>query len=93
MDERFLQYSPHAFDRIVGHRVSEDEVEAIVFTPMNRIVSHQRVEHHGYSADGRELIVVTDRSETFVITIIDAERRRRNRRYKEMRRNRRRRPK
>ena len=86
MDEPSLEYSRHAFDRVGGRQVSVDEIEAIVWNPMKRHVSHGTVEHHGYSEDGREIIVVTDRSETYVITVLDKNRRRAHRRDNEARR-------
>jgi hypothetical protein len=70
-------------------RISEDEIEAIVWYPMDRIVTHTAVEHYGFADDGRKLKVVTDRSETYVITITEEERRphkwRRERRPKKWR--------
>ncbi len=91
MEHRSLEYSPHAFGRLHGLHLSKDETEAIVRNPMKRNVSHSAVEHHGCSDEGRELIVVTDRSEPFVITVIDKNRRRETRREKDLRRIRRRR--
>jgi len=67
------------------YRISEDEVEAIVWYPINRIVTHCAVEHYGFTDDGREAKVVTNRRETFVFTITDENRRRKDRRAKERR--------
>ena len=71
--------------------ISEGEVEAIVRYPIHRIASPRAVEHHGFSDDGREVKVVTDRAETYVRTVTEEERRRSGRREKERRRNERRR--
>jgi hypothetical protein len=68
------------------HRISEDEVEAIVWYPIHRIVSHRAVEHYGCTDDGRDAKVVTNRTETFVRTVTWEERRRSGRREKERRR-------
>jgi hypothetical protein len=75
------------------YRISEDEVEAIVWYPIHRIVSHSAVEHVGVTDDGRDAKVVTNRSETYVRTVTLEERRRSGRREKERRRNERRRRK
>ncbi|MBV8298161.1 MAG: DUF4258 domain-containing protein [Candidatus Eremiobacteraeota bacterium] len=91
MDEDPLQYSRHARDRMREDGISEDEVEAIVWYPVRRAVSPLAVEHYGYADDGREFKIVTNRSETIVITVVDEEARRKLRRTKEMRRKQRRR--
>ncbi|HEV2642776.1 MAG TPA: DUF4258 domain-containing protein [Candidatus Elarobacter sp.] len=85
MDERPLRYSAHARERMRRYRISEDEVEAIVWYPIHRIASHCAVEHYGFADDGRKLKVVTNRSETLVRTITDQERRWEHRREKERR--------
>jgi arginyl-tRNA--protein-N-Asp/Glu arginylyltransferase len=66
--------------------LTEDEVEAMVWYPMRRVLSATEVEHYGYADDGREFKVVTDRSETYVVTITEEQRRRKFRREKAMRR-------
>ena len=70
---------------MVLRRISEDEVEAIVWYPIRRVVSRWSVEHFGFADDGRKLKVVTNRQETFVRTITDEDRRREDRRDKERR--------
>jgi len=87
MDIPRLQYSRHARERMKLHRISEDEVEAIVSYPVHRRVSHSAVEHYGYTDDGQDAKVVTNRAETFVRTVTLNERRRNDRREKERRRN------
>lgn len=91
MDIPRLRYSPHAAARMRTYRISEDEVEAVVWYPARRIVSRWAVEHYGYADDGRKIKVVTNRSETYVYTITDEDRRFTNRREKERRRRERRR--
>ena len=86
MDACPLRYSLHARERMKQYRISEDEVEAIVWYPICRIVSHRAVKHYGFTDDGRQAKVVTDRSETFVRTVTEEERRRMGRREKERRR-------
>jgi hypothetical protein len=82
VDELSLRYSAHAREHLIEYLLGEDEVEAIVWYPSRRFVTADAVEHYGWSSDGREIRVVTDRSETFVITIVDTEHRRRLRRYR-----------
>jgi hypothetical protein len=78
MDEQPLQYSPHAREKMAAYRITEDEVEAIVWYPAWRRQSHhRRIEHYGYSDDGRLLRVVTDEHEERVITVVDRWRRKR----------------
>jgi hypothetical protein len=79
MDIPRLQYSPHAYHRMRKRHVSEDEVEAVVWYPTARVVSGNEIEHYGYTDDGRQLKVVTDLSETFVVTVAIEESRRRDR--------------
>ena len=86
MDTPPLRYSLHARERMKQCRISEDEVEAIVWHPICRIVTHRAVKHYGFTDDGRPAKVVTDRSETFVKTVTEEERRRKDRREKERRR-------
>ena len=86
MDVPRLQYSPHARERMLLRRISEDEVEAIVWCPIHRLVSHGAVQHFGFTDDGRAVKVVTNRAETFVRTVTDESLRRTNRREKERRR-------
>ena len=86
MDIPTLRYSPHARRRMRKYRISEGEVEAVVWYPVRRCVTHSAVEHFGFIDDGREIKVVTDRSETFVYTITEEERRRKDRHQKERRR-------
>jgi Domain of unknown function (DUF4258) len=90
MDIPRLQYSPHAQARMRDYGLSEDEIEAIVWYPVRRVVSPSSVEHYGFADDGRRFKVVTDRTETYVITVTEEERRRKYRREKEMRRKQRR---
>jgi hypothetical protein len=72
MDEQALQYSRHARKRMATNHVTEDEVEAIVWYPAWRRQSLRgRVEHFGYSDDGRLFSVVTDRYEELVITVVE----------------------
>lgn len=60
--------------------ISEDEVEGIVRYPAwRRRAAKGRIEHYGYSDDGRLFKIVTDRHETRVISVIDDERRTRGR--------------
>jgi Domain of unknown function (DUF4258) len=80
MDIGHLQYSRHAHRRMRKRRITEDEIEAIVWYPIRRVVTESAVEHYGYADDGRKMKVVTDRTETYVISIIDEERRPHNRR-------------
>ena len=68
------------------YHVSKDEIEAVVWCPIRRNVTPRAVEHYGYADDGRLLKVVTDRTESYVVTITDEERRRTGRRLKERRR-------
>jgi len=70
MDEHSLQYSRHARRRMRRRRISEDDVEAIVWCPAYRVVTRSAVEHYGYLYDGRKCKVVTNRSETIVTTVI-----------------------
>ncbi|MDP9104796.1 MAG: hypothetical protein M3N49_02580, partial [Candidatus Eremiobacteraeota bacterium] len=49
------------------------------------------VEHYGFVDDGRKIKVVTNRAETFVLTITDESRRKPDRREKERRHKKRRR--
>jgi len=69
MDIPRLRYSDHARRRMRQYALSEDEIEAIVWCPASRIVTHRGVEHYGYADDGREFKVVTNQTETKVITI------------------------
>jgi hypothetical protein len=85
MDIPALRYSRHAIDRMQYYRIRTDEVEAVVWYPTHRRVSQAAVEHYGYIDDGREVKVVTNRAETFVITITLKDRRWRQRREKERR--------
>jgi hypothetical protein len=80
-----LQYSRHARERMEYYRISEDEVEAVVWYPIRREVTHSAVKHYGFVDDGREMKVVTNRAETIVVTITDEDRRRKYRREKERR--------
>jgi hypothetical protein len=91
MDIPRLQYSRHARKRMENYHISGDEVEAVVWYPIRRDVTPSAVEHFGFIDDGREIKVVTNRAETFVITITDEDRRKKDRREKERRHNERRR--
>jgi hypothetical protein len=82
MDDAPLRYSAHARKRMVTREITEDDVEGIIAYPIRRSVTHHKVIHTGYSGDGRLLAVVTDRTETFVFSVVDKERRRRKRRYR-----------
>ena len=93
MDEHPLQYSRHARQRMRLYRISEDEVEAVVWYPIRRGVTPSAVEHYGFVDDGRTIKVVTNRAETFVFTITDETRQKSDRRQKERRHNERRRHK
>ena len=80
MEERALQYSRHARERMAARRVAQDEVEAIVWYPAWRRRSREgRIEHFGYSDDGRLFSIVTDRYEERIITVIDRSHRERKR--------------
>ncbi len=71
MDVEPLEYSGHALRRMRHHRITKDEVEAIVHYPAwRRRSGHARIEHFGYSDDGRLFKIVTDRYERRVITVI-----------------------
>jgi Domain of unknown function (DUF4258) len=91
MDVPRLQYSRHARERMEYYCISEDEVEAVVWYPIRREVTHSAVKHYGFVDDGRKIKVVTNRAETLVVTITEEDRRRKDRREKERRRNERRR--
>jgi hypothetical protein len=52
------------------YRISEDDVEEIVWCPVYRVVTGVAVEHYGYLYDGRKCKIVTNRSETIVTTVI-----------------------
>ena len=80
MDSRRLRYSPHARAKMMKRDISEDEVEGITAYPLSRSVTSRGVEHVSFSDDGRVITVVTDHTETFVITVIEQERRQRQRR-------------
>ncbi|HZO95468.1 MAG TPA: hypothetical protein VFB22_17090 [Candidatus Baltobacteraceae bacterium] len=81
MDDDPLQYSRHARDRLMKYHLEEDDVRAVVLWPSRRVVTADAVEHDGWASDGREIKVVTDRSKRLVITVVDFERRRRDRRH------------
>lgn len=67
-----LEYSPHARHRMRKDRITEDEVEAIVYYPAWRRRSYAgRIEHFGYSDDGRSFKIVTNAHETRVITVVE----------------------
>jgi hypothetical protein len=70
MDEHPLQYSRHARRRMRRLRISEDDVEEIVWCPADRVVTGSAVEHYGYLYDGRKCKVVTNKSETIVTTVM-----------------------
>jgi hypothetical protein len=91
MDIPRLQYSRHARERMEDYRISDDEVEAVVWYPLRRDTTPSAIEHYGFIDDGRKIKVVTNRAETFVITITDETRRKKDRREKERRHNERRR--
>ncbi len=81
MDEGGLEYSPHAREKMSTDGISESDVEGTVDWPTRRNRTYYgRIQHFGYSGDGRLINVVTDKSETYVITVIDVEKRRRARR-------------
>lgn len=83
MDREPLQYSPHARAKMTSDAFFEDDVEGTVDWPVRRQRSfHGRIKHFGYASDGRLINVVTDSTERYVITIIDVEKRQRNRRHK-----------
>ena len=81
MDIPRLQYSAHARDTMKWFGLDAEDLEAIVWYPAHRYVTHRGVEHEGWSSDGRYLTVVTDHRERRVITIVDKYRRQRLRRY------------
>jgi Domain of unknown function (DUF4258) len=85
MDEHPLRYSRHARERMDGHHISDDEVEAVVWYPIRRDTTPSAVEHYGFLDDGRTIKVVTNRAETVVLTITDESRRKKDRREKERR--------
>jgi hypothetical protein len=91
MDVPRLQYSRHARERVERYHISEDEVEAVVWYPVQRDTTPSAVEHYGFIDDGRKIKVVTNRAETVVVTITDESRRKLDRREKERRHNERRR--
>ncbi len=64
-------------------RISEDDVEEIVWCSAYRVVTPSAIEHYGYLYDGRECKIVTNKAETIVTTVIcDHEHRQRVRRKK-----------
>ncbi len=76
MDEWPLQYSRHARERMIEHRITQDEVEAIVrYSAWRRHSSDGKILHYGYSDDGRLFKIVTDRDEDRVVSVIDERRR------------------
>jgi hypothetical protein len=91
MDVPRLQYSRHARERMDSYHISDDEIEAVVWYPTRRDTTRRGVEHYGFIDDGRKIKVVTNRAETFVITITDEDRRKNDRREKERRHKQRRR--
>jgi hypothetical protein len=85
MDIPRLRYSRHARERMARYHISDDEVEAVVWYPTRRDTTPSAVEHYGFVDDGRKIKVVTNRAETFVLTITDESRRKNDRREKERR--------
>jgi hypothetical protein len=81
MDIPALRYSRHARKHLVRYHMDKDDLDAIVWYPARRYVTHRGIEHEGWLSDGRPVRVVTDHSERVVITIVDLERRPRLRRY------------
>jgi hypothetical protein len=81
MDVPRLKYSRHARENMAAYRIDEDDVEAIVWYPARRYVTHRGVEHQGWSWDGRFFTIVTDRSEQLVITVIPEPTPKRTRRF------------
>ncbi len=66
-----LEYSRHALRKMRTYGVTGDEVEAIVSYADWRCRSRDgRMEHYGYSENGRLFRVVTDHAERKVITVI-----------------------
>jgi hypothetical protein len=57
----------------------DDDVESTIAWPTRRHRDADTIEHLGYAFDGRLLKVITDLSESFVITVIDVEKRGRDR--------------
>jgi Domain of unknown function (DUF4258) len=81
MDIPHLQYSRHARQRMRRYRISEDEVEAIVWYPEHREVTRRGVNHYGASSDGRPFRIGTRWDERHVITVVELQRREQKRRY------------
>ncbi|MEA2721923.1 MAG: hypothetical protein QOJ39_3787 [Candidatus Eremiobacteraeota bacterium] len=80
MDREALEYSRHARDKMSTSGIFEDDVEGTVDWPTRRCRTYdERIEHFGYSSDGRVINVVTDQSERYVITVIDVNKRSRER--------------
>jgi Domain of unknown function (DUF4258) len=72
MDIPRLEYSRHARSRMRKARITEDEVEAIVYYPAWRRYSYaNRIEHFGYCDDGRLVKIVTNASATRVVTVVE----------------------
>jgi hypothetical protein len=74
-----LRYSRHALEGMKDDGFFEDDVESTIDWPTRRARSPKTIEHFGYVFDGRLIQVVTDLSELFVITVIDVEKRTRDR--------------
>ena len=71
MTEPDLQYCGHALARMSRAGISADEVYGIVRHPAWRRPSYaQRIEHHGYSDDGRHLRIVVEADESTVVTVV-----------------------
>lgn len=72
MDVEPLEYSEHVLRRMRSSCITKDEVEAIVYYPAWRRRSRlRRIEHFGYSDDGRLFKIITDRYERRVITVVE----------------------
>ncbi len=88
MDGDPLRYSAHAIEKMRSDSVFEEDVEGTIDWPIRRGWSYERrIVHFGYTSDGRLINVVTDASETYVITVIDVEARSRERAPERRRKN------
>ncbi|HTD33692.1 MAG TPA: hypothetical protein VK665_08540 [Candidatus Elarobacter sp.] len=80
MRDEPLRYSRHAIDGMRVDGFFEDDAEGAVAWPTRRGRNpDDTIEHFGYASDGRLINVVTDLSERYVITVIDVDKRRRDR--------------
>jgi Ser-tRNA(Ala) deacylase AlaX len=80
MGDEALRYSRHATHGMIAGGLFEDDVEGTIDWPTRRYRNpDDTIEHLGYASDGRLINVVTDLSERRVITVIDVDKRSRDR--------------